>query len=227
VFAVPRLPAERRGFYRLTCGLLMGAVLGFAFVSALLLKTGAAWWMLAALGHSRVVWLALPAAFLLLGWWAVGVLDRPETAARRAAALALAVLADSLLFAPIFARVQATLLGLIASIVVVALVIGCSVAWAAFGPPRAPAWLDRVLTLGGVALLAAIVAAVALRHPLGLWAASAGVAGAALVLTHHGAQVLRASPVDRPGGAALNLFASSSLVLWLIRSVAPREVRRG
>ena len=216
---MPTLTAERRSFFWATCLCLAAAVLGFAALSALLLKTGSAWALLGALGRSKMAWLALAVTFLVLGWLAVFMLERGETTLRRCLGLGFAVLADALLFAPVFARVHATAIGLAASIGAVVLVIGCGVVWAAFGPLRAPAWLDKALTWAGLAALATVVVSIGLRHAPGPWALGALFAFAALTLVHHGAQLLRNASTDRPAGTALSLFASAALVQWAIGSV--------
>lgn len=220
---MPTLTAERRNFFLATCLCLAAAVLGFAALSAVLLKTGSAWVLLGALGRSKMAWLALALTFLVLGWLAVSTLERGETALRRGLGLGLAVLADALLFAPVFARVHATAIGLAVSIGAVVLVVGCGVAWAAFGPLRAPAWFDKALTWVGLAALASIVVSIGLRHAPGPWALGALFAFAALTLVHHGAQLLRNAPTDRPAGTALNLFASAALAQWAIGGVLRRR----
>ncbi len=221
---MPALPAERRAFLCSACLCLAAAVLGFAALSALLLKTGAAWVLLDALKRSGLAWVGLVAVAMLLGWLAVATLEGGETVPRCALGLGLAVLADGLLFAPLFARVHATATGLAASIGAAVLVIGCGVVWSAFAPLRAPAWLNKALTWAGLAALAAIVVGIGTRHAPGPWALGALFAFAAVTAIHHSAELLRSSPADRPGGAALNLFGSTSLARWVVQRLRRRNV---
>lgn len=193
-------------------------MLGFAALSGLLLKTGAAWTLLDALTHRKVAWLGI-GAVMALGWLAVATLEGGETLRRRVLGLGLAVLADSLLFAPVFARVHATALGLGAAIGMVSVVIAGGVAWAVFGPRHAPVWLDETLSLTGLAALAGVVVGVALGHPPGPWALGGLIAFGAATLVLHAAQLLRHLPTDRPAGAALNLFASTALAQWALHGL--------
>lgn len=216
---VPTANAERTAFIRATCLHLAAAVLGFVALSALLLKTGAASTLLGALAHGKLAWLGLAGTVVMLGWLAVATLEGGETLPRRCVGLCLAVLADSLLFAPVFARVHATGLGLAAAVGAVVVVTGGGVAWAAFGRWHAPVWLDGALTLIGWAALAGVVVGFVLRHPPGPWALGGLFVFGAATLVQHGAQLLRHSPTDRPARAALNLFASAALAQWALRGL--------
>jgi FtsH-binding integral membrane protein len=212
----PRVPETmgRGNFIKSTYLHLCAAILGFAVVSAALKASGISAMTLTALSGSRFAWLGVMGAFLLVGWLASSLADNAQRRRTQLTGLSLAVVGESLIFAPLLAMADAIAPGAISSaaIATVALIGGLS--YVAFTSKGDFSFLGGILKVGVFVALGLIVASILIGFKLGVWFSGAMVIFASAAVLYDTTQIIRHYPADRPAGAALHLFSSFALLFW-------------
>ncbi|MDR1967585.1 MAG: Bax inhibitor-1 family protein [Burkholderiaceae bacterium] len=210
-------PAISRGdFIKATYSHLAIAVLGFAALSTLFMSSGLSMAMLAALGKSQFIWLAVLGAFMLVGWYATSLADKATTYKSQLLGLVIYVLAESLIFAPMLALASRVAPSAIGSAAVVTLALVGGLTFTAFTSKSDFSFLGGILKIGGFVALGLIVAAILFGFNLGVWFSGAMILFAAGAVLYDTAQIIHHYPTDRPAGAALHLFASIALLFWYV-----------
>lgn len=205
---------DRRDFIRATYLHLSVAVVAFAALSTVFMATGLSDTLLAALGRSKFVWLGVMGAFMVVGWLATSMADGAEKRKTQLTGLAIYVVAECLIFAPMLAMAHRLMPGAIgaASIATLALVGGLT--FTAFTSKSDFSFLGGILKIGGFVALGVIVAGTMLGFRFGVWFSGAMILLAGAAVLYDTAQIIHHYPSDRPAGAALHLFASIALLFW-------------
>ena len=127
-------PFERRDFIVATYKHLGVAMLAFVVLSAVLMATGfsgTAAKMLLASGN-KFLWLGVMGAFMLVGWLASYMADNAESPQTQLMGLGLYVLAEGLIFAPMFGIAQIVAPGAIGAAAFITLLLVGALTWTAF-----------------------------------------------------------------------------------------------
>ncbi|MGP1629017.1 MAG: Bax inhibitor-1/YccA family protein [Giesbergeria sp.] len=211
-------PMERRDFIVSTYKHLGVAILVFVALSAVLMMSGAstaAAQMLISSG-SKFTWLAVLGAFMLVGWLATYMSDNSENPQTQLMGLGLYVLAESLIFAPMFGIAQLVVPGAIGAAAFITLLLVAALTWTAFTSKADFSFLGGILKVGGLVALGTIVAGAIFGFKLGIWFSGIMVMFAGASVLYDTSRIIRDYPADRPAGAALHLFASIALMLWYV-----------
>ena len=192
---------------------VVGAILAFAAIEVYLFKSGTA----AAIAQPMLSqwWLVL-GGFILVGWGASRVAHRVQSLQAQYAALAVFVVAEALIFAPLLYVAAVTQPGVIDSAAGVTL-FGCMGLIATAMITRKDfSFLRGLLVWGGILALVGIASSLLFGFALGTWfsVAMIGFAGAAVL--YDTSNIMHHYPQDRYVAASLELFASIALMFWYV-----------
>lgn len=211
-------PMERRDFIVSTYKHLGAAILAFVVLSTALMVTGlsgaAAKFLLAS--GSKFLWLGVMGAFMLVGWLASYLADNSDNPQTQLMGLSLYVLAESLIFAPLFGIAQIVAPGAIGAAAFITLLLVGALTWTAFTTKTDFSFLGGILKVGGLVALGTIIAGAIFGFKLGIWFSGIMVLFAGACVLYDTSRIIRDYPTDRPAGAALHLFASIALMLWYV-----------
>lgn len=207
---------NRQEFIRSTYLHLAVAIVAFAALSALCFFSGIGFAILKLLSGLPFGWLAMLGGFMLVSWIATRFADTAESRNQQLTGLGLYVLADTVLFAPMFALASVAAPGAISSAVLVTTLLVAGLTWTAMTAKTDFSFLGGFLKIGGLIALGAIVLSVFMGFSLGIWFSAAMILFAAGAILYDTSNIIRHYPTDRPAGAALHLFASVTLLLWYV-----------
>lgn len=208
--------SSRAEFIRATYTYLAGAMLAFVALSGVLHLTGVGKMMLGVLMSGKFMWLAFMGAFMLVGWLATSIADKAESNQKQLVGLGVYVLAEALIFAPMFALATAVAPGAIQAAGFITLLLVGALTWTAFTTKTNFSFMGGFLRVGGMVALGAIVASVIFGFSLGIWFSALMVLFAGGCVLYDTSKIIHDYPTDRPAGAALHLFASIALLLWYV-----------
>lgn len=124
-----RAESSRGEFLRATYLHLAGAILAFSALSFVLNAVGLGAAMLKMLGASQYMWLGVLGAFMVVGWLATNMADRAESNQKQLLGLSLYVLAEGVVFAPMFAVAQVVAPDAIPAAALVTLLLCAGLTW--------------------------------------------------------------------------------------------------
>lgn len=205
---------DRSQFINRTYMHLLGAILLFAGIEYWLFQTP--WAGTFAIFMLEKSWLAVLGAFIVVSWIATHVAHNVESKGAQYAALAGFVVAEAIIFIPMFFIALAVDPEIIQSAVLVTLGAFVVLTAVAMGTGRDFSFLKSFLVWGGVIALATIVLGIVAGFHLGTYFSMAmiGLAGASIL--YDTSKIVRDYPDDRYIAAALQLFASIALMLWYV-----------
>jgi FtsH-binding integral membrane protein len=212
---VAALSGEARSdFIWRTYGHVAGAILAFAAIETYLFNSGIAQRVAPAmLGMS---WLLVLGAFMLVGWLASHTAHRVQSRQLQYLALGGFVLAEAIVFMPLFYLATLKEPAIIESAAGVTLLGTAGLTAVAFITRKDFSFLRGALFWGGMLALVAIVSSILFGFHLGTWfsVAMIGFAGAAVL--YDTSNILHHHPEDRHVAAALELFGSIALMFWYV-----------
>lgn len=196
---------------------LLGAVLAFIAIETAIFSSGLA--EVIAPAMLSVSWLAILAAFMIVGWLASRVAHRTRSKPLQYLALGTYVLAEALIFVPMLYIAAVSVPGAIASAALLTAAAFVGLTAVAFSTRKDFSFLGGLLRWGMVCALLLIVGGAIFGFQLGVFfsIAMVGLAGAAIL--YDTSNILHHFPHDRYVGAALQLFASVALMFWYLLSL--------
>lgn len=213
--AVGNLSAESRGaFVSRTYGHLFGAVSAFILIEMFLFRTGLAETI--ARGMLGVSWLLVLGGFVVVSWFASRTAHAAHSKAAQYAALAMYVVAESLIFVPLLYIADRVAPGATTSAAAITFLAFAALTAIVFLTGKDFSFLRGILMWLGILSLVLIVAGVVFGFQLGTYfsVGMVGFAGAAVL--YDTSNVLHHYSEDRYVAAALQLFASVALMLWYV-----------
>lgn len=205
---------DRSQFINRTYMHLLGAIMLFAGIEYALFSTPYA--EIFALFMFQVSWLGILGAFIIVSWIASHVAHRVESKGAQYAALGIFVVAESIIFIPMFYLALAldpTIIKL-----AVTITLGSFVALTAIVmvSGRDFTFLRSFLMWGGLIALGTVVLGLNIGFQFGTYFSMAmiGLAGASIL--YDTSKILKVYPEDRYIAAALELFSSIALMLWYV-----------
>jgi len=172
--------------------------------------------MLRTIAAHKFMWLAFMGGFMLVGWLATSLADNAESNQKQLVGLGVYVLAEGLMFSPLFAIANKVAPGAIGAAAFITLLLVGGLTWTAFTVKTNFSFLGGALRVAGLVALGAIVASVIFGFSLGIWFSALMVAFAGACVLYDTSKIIHEYPTDRPAGAALHLFASIALMLWYV-----------
>ncbi len=191
---------------------LLGAIVGFVAIEALLFESGAAARIVAAV--RGVSWLWVLGAFLVVGWFASRAAHRAASPASQYAALAAFVAAEAVIFVPLLHYAQSLAGGVIESAALVTLLGFAGLTAVAFVTRKDFSFLRGVVRWGMLTILILVVAGIVFGFRLGTFFSVGIIAVAGAAILYDTSKVLRRFRSDRHVAAALELFASVAVLFW-------------
>jgi len=193
---------------------VLGAMIGFALIEAVLFQTGIA--HVIAQAFLGVNWLFVLGGFMIVGWLASRTAHTTASKPAQYAALAGFVAAEALIFVPLLFIAQAVAPGVIRSAALVTLIGFTGLTAVAVTTRKDFSFLGGILRWGFVVALVLIVAGVIFGFELGTFFSVAMIALAGGAILYDTSNILHHYPEDRYVGAALELFASVALMFWYV-----------
>ena len=205
---------NRSEFINRTYMHLLGAILLFAGIEYWLFQTPYAEQL--AVFMLEKSWLAVLGAFIVVSWIASHVAHRVESKGAQYAALGAFVLAEAIIFIPMFYIAMMVGSEIIEAAVLVTLGAFVALTAVAMISGRDFSFLRSFLMWGGLIALGTIVLGISVGFHLGTYFSMAmiGLAGASIL--YDTSKIIRVYPEDRYIAAALELFASIALMLWYV-----------
>ncbi len=197
---------------------LMGAIIAFVAIEALLITTGIAE-AIYDFVSGGAAWLLILGAFMVISWMATSAAHDILNPQRQYLGLFGMAAGEALIFAPLlhyFFEVEndgATTVGAAAVITAIGFA-GLSVV--AFTTRKDLSFMRPMLIWGGVAALVLILAAVLFGLDLGIWFSVAMIALAGGSILYQTQTIMRRYPAEAHVGAAVQLFASVMLLFWYV-----------
>jgi len=207
---------SRGEFVKSTYKYLIGAIVVFAAFSFVLSAIGVGAAMVRAMGGSRFAWLGVLGAFMLVSWLATHMADTAENHNTQVMGLGIYIVAEALLFAPLFAIAGAVAPdAILTAVLVTALLLG-GLTWTALSTKTDFSFMGGLLKIGGLVAIGAIVLSAIMGFSLGIWFSAAMIVFAGGAILYDTSNIIHYYPTNRPAGAALHLFASVMLMLWYV-----------
>lgn len=192
---------------------VVGAILAFAAIEAYLFSTGIAeaiarpmlqnWWMVFG-------------AFILVSWGATHVAHRIESTAAQYGALAVFVVAEALVFAPMLYMAYTIEPSLVDSAAGVTLLGSGGLIATAMITRKDFSFLRGLLVWGFILALVAIVASFIFGFNMGTWFSLAMIGFAGAAVLYDTSNIMHHYPEDRYVAASMALFASIAMMFWYI-----------
>lgn len=205
---------DRSQFIKRTYMHLLGAILAFAGLEYWFFSTPYAEPL--AVFMLEKSWLAVLGAFIVVSWIASHVAHRVESKGAQYMALAGFVVAEAIIFVPMFFIALVIAPEIIEIAVAVTLGAFAALTAVAMLSGRDFSFLRSFLMWGGVIALGTIVMGLLIGFHLGTWFSMAMIGFAGASILYDTSKILRTYPEDRYIAAALELFASVALMLWYV-----------
>lgn len=210
-------PAEARlAFIRRTYLHVAGAMFAFVAISALLYQAGVSEAILRFVAAMPFSWLLILGGFALLGWMAKALAHNAQSMGMQYGGLALYVVAESLIFAPLFFLANTVAPGVLPKAAGLTLAVFAGLSFYVLTTKKDFSFLRTALVIGSWASLAIIVLGVFLGWNLGLWFSVAMIALACGAILYTTSNVQHEYRTDQYVAAAIELFAAVALLLWYV-----------
>lgn len=209
-------PQARAEFIRKTYAHLAGAVAVFIAIETYLIQSGIAE-QLARLMTGGFTWLAVLGGFSLLGWFSRGLAGRADSVSLQYGGLAIYVVAEALLFAPLIyiaSMMSDPTVIPTAGILTVLMFVGLSTVALTTGKDFT--FLGGALKIGGFVAIGAIVCSVIFGFQLGVFFSILMVGFAMAAILYDTSKIMNNFTKDQYVAASLELFASVALLFWYV-----------
>ena len=215
-FVAQEQPQARAEFIRKTYAHLAGAVAVFIAIETYLVQSGIAE-QLARLMTGGFTWLAVLGGFSLLGWFSRGLAGRADSVSLQYGGLAIYVVAEALLFAPLIyiaSMMSDPTVIPTAGILTALMFVGLSTVALTTGKDFT--FLGGALKIGGFVALGAIVCSVIFNFQLGVFFSILMVGFAMAAILYDTSKIMNSYTKDQYVAASLELFASVALLFWYV-----------
>lgn len=193
---------------------LLGAILLFAVIEYAFFQSPYAEPLaIIMLTHS---WFAVLGAFIIVSWGASHVAHKVESKAGQYAALGIFVLAEAIIFVPMFYLASAVDPTIIKTSVGITLGAFVALTAVAMFSGRDFTFLRSFLIWAGLIAIATIGLGLAIGFNLGTYFSMGMIGFAGASILYDTSKILKVYPEDRYVAAALELFASIALMLWYV-----------
>lgn len=205
---------NRAEFLKKTYFHLLGAILAFAGLEYALFQTPYAEQM--AIFMLEKSWMAVLGGFILVSWIASHVAHKVESRGAQYAALGAFIVAEAIIFVPMFFIAMAVGPEIIEKAVMVTLGAFAVLTAIALYSGRDFTFLRSFVIWAGVIAVGTFILGTMIGFHLGTWFSMGmiGLAGASIL--YDTSKILRVYPEDRYIAAALELFASIAMMLWYV-----------
>lgn len=221
-------PSDRALFIQQTYLHLAGAVGAFIALEFLLFQTGIAAALTSFVAGSRFSWLLILGGFALLGWLSRGLTAQANSVNVQYAGLALYVVAEALIFAPLlYIAALFSDPSVIPTAGILTLLLFAGLTAVAFTTRKDFTFLGGILKIGGFVALGLIVCSTIFGFTLGLFFSGVMVVFASAAILYDTSKIMHHYSTQQYVAASLELFASVALLFWyVLRIVMALSSRR-
>ncbi|OVE76226.1 permease [bacterium E08(2017)] len=221
-------PEVRAEFIRKTYSHLGGAILAFIGLEYILLtQTNIAQSLAQLVVSSQFGWLGFLGAFILAGWLARGAASNVGSVGAQYFGLALYVVAETIIFAPILFIATAFFEpSVLANAATLTIVLFLGLTLTVFLTRKDFSFLRSILAISGMIAFGLIVCSIIFGFTLGLVFSVVMVVIAAGAILYDTSKVLYHYRTDQHVAASLELFASIALLFWYILRILMSLSRR-
>jgi FtsH-binding integral membrane protein len=211
---------ERASFIRQTYAHLLGAVLAFAGIEAVLLNTAAAEQLTRLmLSNGQLGWLVVLGAFIGVSYLANHWATSATSVGTQYLGLGLYVVAEAIIFAPLLYIAQTFDVGsgnLLANAVILTGLIFGGLTAIVFMTGADFSFLRTALMVGGIAAMGVIICSAIFGFNLGIIFVAAMLVFASGYILYDTSNVLHHYRIGQHVAASLALFASVALLFWYV-----------
>lgn len=196
---------------------LLGAVMAFAGIEAVLLNTGFAGWMYGKISGGS--WLLILGLFMVGQWMVANAAADLLNPQRQYAALFGSATLYAILFAPLlhyFFRVQDGGATSVAAAGLITAVAFAGLTVIGFVTRKDLSFIRPIVMYGFVCAAVLIVAAILFGFSLGIWFSVAMIALSGAAILYQTQTIIREYPAQAHVAAALGLFASVMTLFWYV-----------
>ena len=208
--------AERANFIRKTYLHLGGAILAFAVVEALLIKSGVAESFVHLLQGSKWMWLVVMGLFMGVSYiadkWAHSAISKEM----QYAGLGLFVVAEAIVFMPLLYIAQIKAPTVIPQAGLLTLLLVGGITFTAFTTRKNFSFLGPVLSIGSWIALGVIALSILFGFNLGLFFSAIMVVFAAASVLYTTSNIIHEYHTEQHVAASLALFSSVGLMFWYL-----------
>ena len=208
--------AERANFIRKTYLHLGGAILAFAVVEALLIKSGVAESFVHLLQGSKWMWLVVMGLFMGVSYiadkWAHSAISKEM----QYAGLGLFVVAEAIVFMPLLYIAQMKAPTVIPQAGLLTLLLVGGITFTAFTTRKNFSFLAPILSIGGWIALGVIALSILFGFNLGLFFSAIMVVFAAASVLYTTSNIIHEYHTEQHVAASLALFSSVGLMFWYL-----------
>ena len=207
---------ERALFIKKTYIHLAGAILAFAFLETLLIKSGVAESFIGLLSQSKWSWMMVLGAFIGVSYiadkWARTAIS-PE---KQYMGLGLYVIAEAIIFMPLIFIAQKFAPDTLTYAALLTAVLVGGITFTAFTTKKNFSFLGKYLAFGGIIAMGIIFGGIIFGYTLGLFFMGAMIVFAAFSVLYSTSNIIHEYHTEQHVAAALGLFASIALLFWYI-----------
>lgn len=199
---------------------LLGAVAGFVGLEVVYFQTGVARSMFELVaGIGGVGWIGVLLAFMIVSWVAQRMAINAVSVSTQYAGLALYVVAESLIFCPILLLAVVLEQGgadILGPAALITMLLFGGLTATVFLTRRDFSFLRGFLMFASFAAFVAILTALAVGFPLGIWFAVGMIILMCGWILYQTSEILHHYPVGMHVAASLALFASLATLFWYV-----------
>jgi FtsH-binding integral membrane protein len=220
-------PQVRAEFIKKTYTHLAGAVGVFILLETFLIQSGIAEILTTALSGSRYSWLAILAAFSLLGWLSRELAAKADSVSLQYTGLGLYVAIEAILFAPLI-FIANTLYDptIVPTAGIITTLMFAGLTAVAFTTGKDFTFLGGALKIGGCVAIGMIICSVIFGFTLGLFFSVAMVGLAMAAILYDTSKIMHHYSKHQYVAASLELFASVALLFWYVIRILMSLSRR-
>lgn len=207
---------ERASFIKRTYVHLAGAIVAFAIIESLLIKSGVALSFMGMLSGSKWSWLIVMGAFMLVSTVANNWAHSDISREKQYMGLGLFVIAEAIIFMPLIYMALSKAPDVLQNAVVVTAALVGGLTFTAFSTKINFSFMGRFLMIGGFIAMGLIVASILFGFSLGLWFSGAMILFAAASVLYSTSNIIHEYHTEQHVAASLSLFSSVGLLFWYI-----------
>jgi len=207
---------ERSRFIKRSYLHLAGAIIVFALLETLLIKSGVAESFVEVLQGSKWIWLVVMAMFIGVSYladsWARSAIS-PE---KQYLGLGVFIVAEAIVFMPLIYIAQRYAPDILVYAALLTAILVGGITFTAFTTKKNFSFLGKYLAIGGIIAMGIILGGILFGFSLGLWFSAIMIVFAAASVLYSTSNIMHEYHTEQHVSAALALFSSIALMFFYI-----------
>jgi len=207
---------ERANFIQRTYLHLAGAIVAFAFLETLLIKSGVAESFVQLLNGSKWSWMIVLGMFMGVSYIADNWARTAISPEKQYMGLGLFVVAEAIVFTPLIYMALRIAPDMLTYAALLTAVLVGGITFTAFTTKKNFSFLGKYLAIGGILAMGIIFGGILFGFSLGLFFMGAMIVFAAASVLYSTSNIIHEYHTAQHVSAALGLFSSVGLLFWYI-----------